>query len=143
VRAYDSFNNTTRNAELHPFRAGEKYPPASDFTKFTYDPLRAQYESAIWTLKLQGIAYRGVPPQPHVKVKSIDLNASPWPAVVLTDCQTNNENWRVYNVKTGAVLPRTTPSIPPPYVATATVILYKNRWGVSKITVDTSRTCTE
>ena len=142
VQAYEAFTDAGRAAARHPFGKDDKIPSDADFTKYSYDPVRAQYETYIWNLDLQGAEYRGTMPTPHVTVKSTDLKAKPWPTVTLSDCQTGDSDWRLYNVKTGKPQPRATQSVSPPYRSTVTVIFFEKRWGVQKIELDSSRTCT-
>jgi hypothetical protein len=70
-----------------------------------------------------------------------ETRSKPWPKVVLLDCQTGDEGWEAYDVKTGSVLPNTTPNIAPPYRSTVILIRFENHWGVKEIKVDRSRTC--
>jgi hypothetical protein len=142
VQAYEAFNDAARNAARHPYGKGDVKPAGADFTRYTWDPFRGEYTSYIWGLAEQGLEYRGTPPTPHITVTSVELKAKPWPTVTLSDCQTNSSNWNLYNAKTGAVQPRASQKVRPPYRSTVTMIRYKKQWGVQKITLDSSRTCT-
>ena len=142
VAAYRAFNDAASAAALHPFGSGDKVPADADFTKFSFDPIKSQYRILIWGLADRGWEYRGTPPQTHADVKSIHLKANPYPTVTLTDCQSGTDKWLIHDAKTGAVQPQATGKVPPPNPSTVTMILYKKSWGVSKIDVDTSRTCT-
>jgi hypothetical protein len=142
VRAYEAFSDRAKNALRKPFGANDRPPVDADFTRYAFDPFLAEYQSYVWGLKHDGVQFRGTPPKRHIAVTSIELDAAPWPTITLSDCQTEGSGWRAYDVKTGAALPQTKPSVPPPYPSTVSMILYKNRWGVQKIKVDASRTCT-
>lgn len=76
-----------------------------------------------------------------MKVTAINLAAKPYPTVVLTDCPTLAPTWQEYMVKTGAVVPQQTQSVPPPYLVTVQVIQYHNHWGVQRVTPE-AKTCT-
>jgi hypothetical protein len=143
VTAYRMFNDTANEAQAHPVGHGEKWPRGADFTTTSFDPLRAQFTEYIWLLKEQGLEYRGIPDVPHITVKSIRLNAKPWPAVFLTDCQTGGDGWGVYVIKTGKKAPAAdNGKVPPPYLTTAKVIYFEGHWGVQSTSTDKSRTCT-
>jgi hypothetical protein len=141
LRAYRQFIAASQNAKRKPVAQGEKYPRASDFNRWSFDPARAEYETYIWSLALGDVEFRGTPPQSHARVEEIDLDASPYPTVHVSDCQTGG-NWVGYDTKLGKVLPTPKPSVAPPYLSKSTVIYFRKRWGVSTIKVDTSRTCT-
>ena len=142
VSAYEAFSVAANNAQRHPVGHDQKWPPESDFTKFSFDPFRAQFTSFIWSLKEQGVEYRGTPDTPHVSVKSVRLNAKPWPTVMLTDCQTGGD-WDEYVIKTGKRVPSAeSGDVSPPYLITIKMIYYDGHWGVQSTTADKSRTCT-
>jgi hypothetical protein len=142
VQAYEAASEAANNAARHPFGLHDKIPAGADFAKYTFDPFRTQYRAYILGLLNQGGEYRGTSPRLNVAVTSIDLEAQPWPTVILSDCQTDSDNWRLHNAKTGAVQPRATPSISPPYRSTITMIYYEKHWGIEKLSLDASRTCT-
>jgi hypothetical protein len=142
VTAYETFNNRANNALRNPFGADDRPPSGADFTDYAFDPFLAEYQSYVWGLNHDGVQFKGTPPRHHISVRSIRPDATPWPTVTLRDCATEGSNWQAYDIKAGAVLPQTTPTIPPPYASTVTMILFKNKWGVQKVKVDASRTCT-
>lgn len=142
VQAYEASVVATRAAQRAPFGLDDPIRGDADFTKTTFDPFRTQTRGYIAELADQGGEYRGAPPRVNVVVESVDLNADPWPTVILSDCQSGSTSWRLYNAKTGAAQPRATPKVSPPYRITVTVIFYKKHWGVQKLTTDSSRTCT-
>jgi hypothetical protein len=141
VDAYEAFWAAAIEAERHPVQVNQPLPGPADFTRHSWDPLRSDYRGYIGGLALQGVAFEGTPPEPRVRVESIDLQAKPYPTVVLKDCQTPAPNWRSYVVETGDEVPDATQSPPPPFEITVTVIFYKERWGPQKSSTDTSRTC--
>jgi hypothetical protein len=142
VSAYMIFNDTSNAAQRHPVEHDQPWPPGADFTKTSFDPLRAQFTSFIWSLYEQGIEYRGTPPTPHISVKSVRLKAKPWPTVMLTDCQTGGD-WDEYVIKTGKRVPLAdNDKVSPPYLITIKMIYYEGHWGAQTITADKSRTCT-
>jgi hypothetical protein len=77
-----------------------------------------------------------------VQVRAANLTAKPYPTVTLTNCPTPAPSWVAYDVKTGKPVPYTTAKVPPPYLATVTMIFYEGRWGVQQTSVDTGQTCT-
>jgi hypothetical protein len=142
VDAYQSAIAAARNAQRHPVGKDATLPPDADFTKFTFDPFRSQYQIFVWGLAAQGGQYRGTPPSSHVSVTSVALSAKPYPTVQLSDCPGDDSEWRLYNAATGAVQPRATQKVSPPYRSSVTVIFYEKHWGVKKVVLDSSRTCT-
>jgi hypothetical protein len=142
VTAYESFQATAHQAQRHPVAQGQSWPTGADFTKYSFDPIRASYEAYIWSLRAEGVEFRGTPDTSHVSVKSINLGASPWPLVTLTDCQTGGD-WNAYVIKTGKKLSLAgNGSAPPPYLITAKIIYFDGHWGLQSNTADKTRTCT-
>jgi hypothetical protein len=142
VDVYEAFNEAAAEAQRHPYGVDDKPPLGADFAQYSWDPFRAQYAAYIWGLANDGGEFRGTPPTLNVTVKSINLKAKDWPTVVLSDCQTDGDDWKYYNIKTGEVQPDSKQKVSPPYRSTVTMILYKKRWGVQKVALDSSRTCT-
>ncbi len=141
VAAYESFSDRAKNALRHPYGADDHPLPSEDFAKYAFDPFLAEYQSYVWGLEHDGVQFRGTPPTHNISVKSIAMQASPYPRVTLEDCETHGGNWRAYDTKSGTALPQSTPTMPPPYQSTITMILFQKHWGVEKIDVDASRTC--
>ncbi len=139
--AWASFLTAIAAAESRPFSKNETPSAAADFTRYAWDPARYQFQDYIEGLKRQGIAYRGAPEQSHPKVTSLDLAADPAPTVSLSDCLTGS-GWIGYDVKTGKPIPEPSASVAPPYPASVTMVLYRQRWGVEKVSFDESVTCT-
>lgn len=143
VDAYEAFNDAANQAQRKPVADGEKLPPEADFTKFSFDPIKTQQAAYIWSLESQGVEFRGTPYEPNISVTKIDLKASPWPMVTLTDCPSGGDDWDEYSIKTNKRVPSVDDGdIPPPWLATAKVIYYKGHWGVYSMTVNKDRTCT-
>lgn len=106
-----------------------------------FDPARSEYVGYVLNLTLAQLAYQGTPPTPRLSVTNADLAARPYPTVTLTDCPTAPASWKVVATSGPPPTTKTSPTAPPPYKATVTVIYYEKHWGVSKMTVDTSKTC--
>ena len=142
VEAYRAFWRAAFNAQRHAVAAGGTYPAAADFARFSFDPARAIYVGYIAGLAAQGVQFRGTPPEPRVRVVSVEPGAKPYPLVMLSDCQTLTSDWNEYVTATGKRVPVASASVPPPYEITAKVVYYKGHWGLQSTTTDTSRTCT-
>jgi hypothetical protein len=141
VDSYKAFIDASNEAKRHPVADGDAWPSGADFTKYSFDPIKTQYEAYIWGLESQGVEFRGTPATPHIAVTRVDLRAKPWPTVTLKDCPTGG-HFDEYSIKTNKKIPDANGDIPPPYLITAKVIHYKNHWGVQSTSVDKSRTCT-
>ena len=141
VEAYEAFVEAANNAERRPVALGQPHPPGADFTKHSFDPLRAEYASYIADLNRQGVEFRGTAPTPDVEVADIDMLAKPYPTVMLTDCPQESADWQSYQKANSKVVPTVPQTPPPPYEITSKVIYYDGRWGVQSATPDTSRTC--
>ena len=141
VRAYEAFGVAANNAQRHPVDHDKRWPSGADFTKTSFDPIRTQFMEYIWSLKAQGVEYRGTPDTPHISVKSIALDNKPWPTVVLTDCLTGG-SWDEYVIRTGKRVPDAgNGPVPPPYLIMAKMIYFEGHWGLQSTTADKSRTC--
>jgi hypothetical protein len=144
VTAYLNFVAAVSEALKKPGKSGQNYTSAADFTSYSFDPLRGQERAAIVSLREQGQLFKGDPGRPRVNVNAIEIDAKPYPTVMLNDCPTPTPTWRIYDAKTGNdMTPQPPPGVHPmPYLSTVEVIYYRGYWGVSKIDADTSRTCT-
>lgn len=144
VTAFLNFVVARAEALRNPRKLGQPIPLAADFTKFAFDPVRGQANASIVSLSEQGLLFKGDPGRPRVSVAAIEIDAKPYPKVVLKDCPTPTPTWRIYDAKTGKdmTLPPPSGTQPTPYLSTVEVIFYQGRWGVSTIDADTSRTCT-
>lgn len=102
-----------------------------------------QYEQALADARKEGIAYRGTPTEHRVTVVSADVKAS-LPSVTLHDCGaiSTDDPYTAYYVGSGAPVPTTTPSVPPPYGKTIKVFRTPQQpWRVFTITTDATKTC--
>lgn len=144
VSAFLSFVAARAEALRNPRKLGQSFSPAADFTKFAFDPVRGQTNASVVSLSEQGQLFKGDPGRPRVHVDAIELDAKPYPTVVLKDCPTPTPTWRIYDATTGKAMTMTLPpgTQPTPYLSTIEVIYYQGHWGVRKIDADTSRTCT-
>jgi hypothetical protein len=140
VDAYLKFAETSSQAMMHP-TVGE-LPPEADFTRWSFDPMRAKGEQLIHNLVTSNQAFKGDPGTPRVQVVSVDLDATPYPTVILDNCAKVSSDWRAYDVRNGEVLPTATDGASPPHLYTITMIEYRKHWGVQNIAVDESKTCT-
>jgi hypothetical protein len=142
VDAYTAFNTASNNASRDPLPFGSAYPETADYTRYSFDPIRAQTGAYLAGLAQQQVTFRGTtPPVPRVQVTSVALDAKPYPAVTLTDCQLLAPDWDEYD-QAGHRVPDAPASAAPPYLITAKMIFYKSHWGLQSTTADTSRTCT-
>lgn len=136
-RAYTAYLADTYAAERSPGRNH-----AAQLKAHAVDPALGTIEALLTKLQLAGIANRGTPPRPRVRVTKQDLGAHPWPVVTLVDCPTVSPSWVAYDVTTGKPVKVVPNPVKPPYAITAMVIKYKGRWMVSETTVDRKHTCT-
>jgi hypothetical protein len=90
-------------------------------------------------MKQAGLAYRGTAPTPRLRVAAVGSGST----VVLANCPkiVTIDPLQQYNVKTGVALPPKTLNPPPPYLQALTMRLDGGRWKLSKIAVDSSKTC--
>lgn len=137
LSAYKSFSAATFAVERHPDSSRVR----AHLAGLSFDPARGKQLGYAVSLTSQGVAWRGSPPTPRATVLSINLDAKPWPTVVVSDCPTPAPSWQEYVVNTGATVPASTSGASPPFEITANVILYQGHWGVQSTSVDRSRTC--
>lgn len=140
VDAYVKFIETVNQAKMYPVM--NDLPPEADFTPYTFDPTKNDYLAYITKLASRSTAWQGTPPQSRMQVESVDLEATPYPTVTLSDCYLISPDWRTYDVRNGEVLPKPSLAIPPPYLDTITMIEAEGHWGVRYIETDESATCT-
>lgn len=142
IEAFLKLRQASFNANRRPLPSDAKYPPEADFTRYSWDPLRTELISQFADAQRLGIVFRGTPPTPRVTAARVDLEADPYPTVVLTNCDTPAPSWQAFDRTSGQPLPTASASAPSPYLTTVTLILYQGRWGAKSIEADTSRTCT-
>jgi hypothetical protein len=141
VKAYESFVTAWQVSEQQPPAAPDKpYVAAGDFTKYAFDPARAEAVGDVLFLTEGHLKYVGTAPAVRVSVTNVNLAAKPYPTITVADCPTAPASWKV--VATSGPPPTTkTPKVQPPYEVTAQVIFYEKHWGVARMTADSSRTC--
>lgn len=142
LNAFAHYITASYNAQRAPRQVGGSYPPASDFTRYAFDPMLTQENAYIASLAASNQAFRGTPPAPRLRVVETELDAKPYPTVVLTNCPTPAPTWIAYDTKTGKPVSYAATKVPPPYLSTVTLIFYKGHWGVQKTSVDSRQTCT-
>ncbi len=141
VDAYLALDAASWVATTKPVNLGQSLSPDADYTKYSFDPIRAQFAAYVANLAQQKQAFRGQPPQPRVSVKSMALDAAPYPTVRLFNCPTLAPTWQLYEVTTGKQVPLIPPKVPGPHRVTAEVIFYQGHWGVRTVSTDLATTC--
>ncbi|MBL8929326.1 MAG: hypothetical protein JNL54_04305 [Kineosporiaceae bacterium] len=142
IAAYRQFFVLGLEATRDPSRfTAEAKPGPADFRAYAFDPILGEYVAFVMGLASDKVAYRGTPPTPRISVTTVDLAATPYPRVELSNCPTPAPTWKQYSVTTGQELVTASPSVAPPYRLAVEVIQHQGRWGVSKITADGSATC--
>lgn len=137
--AYVEFAKASRLAEEAP----------GDQKRFTavkahaVDPALGNEGVTLFNYQRAGIAFKGQPPAPRVKVKLLGPDTKPYPTATLVDCPTVSSTWMAYDTKTHQVVPIKFPgeTAKPPHPTTANLIYYAGRWAVQKITTDVRQTC--
>jgi hypothetical protein len=140
VEAYESFTRAAVEAQEHPVAPGAKIPDEADLARFSFDPIRGEYEAFVAELSQSRIAYRGTPPQSHIGVIEIDPDAVPWPRVVLSDCRSGEHDWQAYSGD-DVVRPTATAGVAAPRGLAVTVVYSEQRWGVQSVLADPHGTC--
>jgi hypothetical protein len=140
VHTYEAFNRTLVEAQRHPVQPGRAYSSEADFSRYSFDPLRAEHESAISELSLARREYRGRPPTSQIIVTEIDLGAQIGPTVVLSDCRNGQKKWQEYEAASNKMVPADDEAVTA-HGLTVRVIFYHQRWGVQTIEPDPSRAC--
>lgn len=143
VKAYRSFIEAYEFSQQHPPKAANApYARSGDFTKYSFDPIRAKIAGSILFLTQGRLAYRGTPPAPRPSVTGLAIAAKPYPTITIEDCPTAPANWKVVAISGQPPTSHRPSKAAPPYRITAQVIFYLKRWGVYKLTTNTARTCT-
>lgn len=143
VDAYENFWETSMAANASPFAPASTPTASEDFTKFSFDPARANQLTYVAQLVQSGVAWKGSHPTPRLSVTAIDLEASPYPTVTLRNCPTPAPTWQAYYLATGKPVPGNPSAVPLPYEITVQMIKYQGQWGVKSLTSDSSKTCTD
>jgi hypothetical protein len=141
VQAYESFTQAVIRAQQKPVAEPSAYPETANFTRYSFDPIAGEIEATIKLLSLEKREVRGTPPRSRITVTSIDPDARPWPTVTLSDCPAGRQGWQAFDIRTSKPVTDVEPRIPPPNVATITVVFTEQHWGVHTITLDSTRAC--
>jgi hypothetical protein len=138
VDAYLAYNSAYLNALKNPSDRALRAPIA----RYAFDPAGEEATVALVQLANAGVIWRGtILGDSRISVLAAGINDKPYPKVTLTDCPTAS-NFAAYDAKTGKKLASVPGQAPPPYLTTATVILYRGHWGVQKATTDYKHSCT-
>ena len=97
------------------------------------------FDGVYASMKSTGLAYRGTPDVPRLKVGSV-LSPS---FLFLTNCPaaSTSDPFVQYQVSTGKPVASSKPAVPPPWKRTISMKKVDGGWKVSDILVDTSKTC--
>jgi hypothetical protein len=138
VAAYVAFITAADVARKHPPPAGRPAPgTAADFASHAIDPVRAQTVTYLSGLRRNGMAWRGTPPKPKPFVLSIRLDAKPYPAVTLGDCQVPSPSWEEYAVADGSAVPKSSTR----YRVIGEVVMRAGHWVVTSVAPDPQHVC--
>lgn len=112
--------------------------------KYLAGGAKIEFDQALAAAKKQGIAYKGTPSTPRLKVVSSAINGS-LPEVVLRDCglESSSDPFVGYYVATGKPVPTSKPKVPPPYAKTIKMFQPgRKQWVITSLTTDATKTCT-
>jgi hypothetical protein len=134
VNAYIAFYNLSTAADRDPAHAD-----LAQLDKYLTGKAKSLFDGVYANMKSGGLAYRGTPDAPRLKVGSI-LSPS---FLFLTSCPaaSTSDPFVQYNVSTRKPVATTTPTVPPPWKRTISMQIVGGGWKVSDILVDSSRTC--
>jgi hypothetical protein len=109
----------------------------------TVDPQQERDGAMLLQYSINHLIWRGTPPAPRATVAQMRLAAKPYPTVVVRDCPTVSTTWEPYDTSHHTVVPVQYPkgSARPPFGITASVVKYKSRWRVEKVTTLMRTTC--
>jgi hypothetical protein len=126
-----------------PRGLGETFASNADYRKYSFDPAQSSLSAVVQQFSSQGLRMTGDPGKPRIVLQSLEMGAKPYPMVTLSDCPTPPVQWHPADTKTGKDVSAPLPSqvAAPPHKITVQVIYYQGRWGVSRTTSDSSRTC--
>lgn len=119
-----------------------KHANTAAIDKYADGEIRYVYKQSLEQARRQGIAYRGLPATPRVRVVSAATGTS-LPKVVLRDCglRSADDVWTAYSLATGKAVPSAKHKVLPPYANTITVFKTKDIWRVFTVKTDGTRTC--
>jgi hypothetical protein len=134
VAAYISFYNLSIAADRDPAHAD-----LAKLDSYLTGKAKTLFDGAYGSMKSAGLAYRGTPDVPRLKVGSI-LSPS---FLFLTNCPaaSTSDPFVQFNVSTGKPVASSNPAVPPPWKRTISMKRVGDGWKVSDILVDTSKTC--
>lgn len=131
VNAYVGLYNLTSALGLDPAHAN-----TSKIAPYVTAATLPQWRQVFATMAKNGVAYRGIPDDPHLKVVSASGQS-----VVLSSCPTPNSHdpYIQYVVATGKPVPTTTSKTLRPKAIT--VLYVSGRWRVASVIPDEGRIC--
>ncbi|MDP9093012.1 MAG: hypothetical protein M3N95_08750 [Actinomycetota bacterium] len=134
VDAYITFYGLSTAADKDPANAD-----VAQIDQYLTGKAKTLYDSVYASMKADGVAYRGTPDAPRLKVGSI---LSPT-FMFLTSCPapSASDPFIQYKVSTGKPITVTKPPVAPPWKRTISMKKVGSGWKVSDILVDTSKTC--
>jgi hypothetical protein len=134
VAAYIAFYNLSTAADQDPAHAD-----LAELDRYVTGKARTLFDGVYASMKSAGLAYRGTPDVPRLRVGSI-LSPS---FLFLTNCPAASmrDPFVQYNVSTGEQVASRKPAVPPPWKRTISMKKVGGGWKVSDILVDSSKTC--
>jgi hypothetical protein len=144
VHTYEAFNRTVAEARRRPVPGGTSLPYVANFTRYSVDPVRAEYESVIADLSNKKWRYRGTPPKSDIRVTSIDPETPEGPTVTLSDCLRTGKgkfDWVVYNTVNNTPVRDKKVATPAVQALSITVVFSRLRWSVQTINPEVKRKC--
>lgn len=134
VDAYVAFVNATVIADRDPAHADLSF-----IDKYLSGNAKTMYSGVYPAMRKEGLASRGTPGDPRIKVSAV---LSPT-AVVLTSCLTTDkvDPYTEYYIATGKPVPTITRKPPPPYLLILTMKVVGGSWKLIDVLQNTSKTC--
>ena len=140
VDAYLAFSHRLAKSLADPWEDDGMYPADADFGPYSTYPARDQYRRFVSVLRSEHLEFRGTPPESHLSVTTVDLDAQPSPTVVLTDCQSGLDEWVARDERTGRAHPALTPN-PGGDGLAVTVVREEGAWVVTTILPEEDSAC--
>ncbi len=134
MNAYISFMNANDAAALDPGHAD-----LGSVNKFLSGKALSIIDDSFTAMKSAGQAYRGLPPDPRIKVQTVVSSSF----VFLSSCPLADPNDPSieYYVATGKPVPVATRNPPPPYELTLPMKLSNGQWQLTDILQNVGKTC--
>jgi hypothetical protein len=135
VDAYIAFYNASTAADRDPAHAD-----LAALNRYLSGKALNLFDGIYASMRKAGLAYRGSPPNPRVKVSSV-LGST---AVFLSSCPlaSSSDPYVEYHVATGKPVATGTPRTPPPpYLLTLPMKKVAGHWKLTDVLQDTSKTC--